>query len=104
MNEQCKIHIKRNILGQNEDLGVFTFHKGDCYQPYWNTICDAEVYETNDLAKTMAAFQMSKINSDEISITPLFPALGEEAVSIQKEQVWEAELGKFGQYEIRLVD
>jgi hypothetical protein len=47
---------------------------------------------------------VSKISTGEISITPLFPALGEEAVSIQKEQVWEAELGKFGQYEIRLVD
>jgi hypothetical protein len=63
-----------------------------------------KVYKTNDLAKTMAAFQVSKISTGEISITPLFPALGEEAVSIQKEQVWEAELGKFGQYEIRLVD
>ncbi len=104
MNDKCKIHIKRNILGQNEDLGVFTFHKGDCYQPYWNTICEEEVYKTISLARSMAAFQVSEINTGEISITPLFPALGKEVLSLQKGQAWEVELGKFGQYEIRLVD
>ena len=93
--ESIKIHIERTVLGQNEDLGDFNMQKGDCYQPYWNTVCSSEVYVEGGLPSKMVAFQIKGIHEDSIELELYYPPVPEDPViSINLNEPKDFDFGK----------
>lgn len=98
------LSISREVLGQTEDLGTFIMNLKDSYQPYWNTICDFEVWQKKSLAQALSAWQIDSISENSCTIELFYPPIPEEGLlTLTMDEPLKIELGKYGTYTLKLL-